>query len=310
MTLRVVGAGLGRTGTHSLKLALEQLLGGPCYHMSELIDREDDTAVWAAATRGEDVDWASFLSGFAATVDWPACAFWEQIAVGGARRRSCALGARVAGGLVEERRADDRPGAPEAPCRPTTQAWKERRRMVISMVESTFTPDWRRPRRRHRGVRTPQRARPRRRSPAERLVEWRPGDGWEPICAALGLEIPAEPFPHTNTTAEFRAAQRPGLEAHSGYDSVDGEEVMERMRKPLTRLTEPLVREDGALRPATWDEALDRAADGFRAAAAAGGPNAFGLFSCSKASNEMNFMMQKFARVVMGSNNVDSCNRT
>ena len=82
------------------------------------------------------------------------------------------------------------------------------------------------------------------------------------------------------------------------------------MRKPLTRLTEPLVREDGALRPATWDEALDRAAGGFRAAVAGRRPNAFGLFSCSKASNEMNFMMQKFARVVIGSNNVDSCNRT
>jgi len=81
------------------------------------------------------------------------------------------------------------------------------------------------------------------------------------------------------------------------------------MRKPLTRLTEPLVRENGTLRPATWDEALDRAAAGFRVAAA-DGANAFGLFSCSKASNEMNFMMQKFARVVMGSNNVDSCNRT
>jgi formate dehydrogenase (hydrogenase) len=84
---------------------------------------------------------------------------------------------------------------------------------------------------------------------------------------------------------------------------------MKKMRKLLTRLTEPLVRENGALRPATWDEALDRAAAGFRATAAEG-PNAFGLFSCSKASNEMNFMMQKFARVVMGSNNVDSCNRT
>jgi len=81
------------------------------------------------------------------------------------------------------------------------------------------------------------------------------------------------------------------------------------MPKQLTRLTYPLVREDGALRRATWDEALDRAAGGFRKAAA-GGPNAFGLFSCSKASNELNFMTQKFARVVMGSNNVDSCNRT
>jgi formate dehydrogenase (hydrogenase) len=82
------------------------------------------------------------------------------------------------------------------------------------------------------------------------------------------------------------------------------------MPKRLTRLTEPLVRENGALRPAGWDEALDRAADGFRAAVSAGGPNAFGLFSCSKASNEVNFMTQKFTRVVIGSNNIDSCNRT
>jgi predicted molibdopterin-dependent oxidoreductase YjgC len=82
------------------------------------------------------------------------------------------------------------------------------------------------------------------------------------------------------------------------------------MRKPLTRLTEPLVRDGGALRPASWAEALDRAAEGFRSAVAVGGPNAFGLFSCSKATNEVNFVTQKFARAVIGSNNVDSCNRT
>ena len=72
------------------------------------------------------------------------------------------------------------------------------------------------------------------------------------------------------------------------------------------RLTEPLVRDGGRLRPASWDEALDRAAAGFRGVA----PEAFGMFSCSKATNEMNFTAQKFTRVVMGSNNVDSCNRT
>ena len=75
------------------------------------------------------------------------------------------------------------------------------------------------------------------------------------------------------------------------------------------RLTQPLVRDNGRLRPATWDEALDRAAAGF-AKARERGPNAFGMFSCSKASNEMNYIAQKFTRVVMGSNNVDSCNRT
>ena len=78
----------------------------------------------------------------------------------------------------------------------------------------------------------------------------------------------------------------------------------------LTRLTEPMVRTDGALRVASWDEALDRAAAGLRAATERNGGAGVGLFSCSKATNEMNYAAQQFARVVMGSNNVDSCNRT
>jgi predicted molibdopterin-dependent oxidoreductase YjgC len=77
--------------------------------------------------------------------------------------------------------------------------------------------------------------------------------------------------------------------------------------RPLDRLTEPLVRDGGELRPATWDEALDRAAAGFRAAA---GGSSIGVFSCSKSTNEMNFVAQKIARVAFGTNNIDSCNRT
>jgi predicted molibdopterin-dependent oxidoreductase YjgC len=82
------------------------------------------------------------------------------------------------------------------------------------------------------------------------------------------------------------------------------------MKRSYARLTEPLVRDHGRLRPATWEEALDRAAGGFSVAVERRGPRTFGLFSCSKATNEMNFMAQKFARVVIGSNNIDSCNRT
>ena len=82
------------------------------------------------------------------------------------------------------------------------------------------------------------------------------------------------------------------------------------MKDGLTRLTEPMVREDGVLRVATWDEALDRAAAGLQAASARNGGNGVGIFSCSKATNEMNFVAQKFARQVLGSNNIDSCNRT
>lgn len=76
------------------------------------------------------------------------------------------------------------------------------------------------------------------------------------------------------------------------------------------RLTTPLVRDGEGLRPATWDEALDRAADGLERARRADTTRSFGVFSCSKATNEMNYLAQKFARQVMRTNNVDSCNRT
>lgn len=82
------------------------------------------------------------------------------------------------------------------------------------------------------------------------------------------------------------------------------------MPRMYTRLTQPLVRENGVLRPATWDEALQRAADGFRRVLEQRGPDAFGMFSCSKATNEVNYLAQKFTRQVIGTNNVDSCNRT
>ncbi len=76
------------------------------------------------------------------------------------------------------------------------------------------------------------------------------------------------------------------------------------------RLTTPMVRDDGVLREATWEEALQRAATGFRAAVDTHGPTAFGMFSCSKTTNEVNYAAQRFARRVIGSNNIDSCNRT
>ncbi len=81
---------------------------------------------------------------------------------------------------------------------------------------------------------------------------------------------------------------------------------------PKARLTTPLVRVDGELVPASWDVALDRVANGFTRAReqGVGGAHSFGMFSCSKATNEMNYAAQKFARVVMGSNDIDSCNRT
>ena len=81
-------------------------------------------------------------------------------------------------------------------------------------------------------------------------------------------------------------------------------------RSRLPRLKEPLVRDNGVLRPATWEEALTRASEGIAKSVKAHGPNSFGIFSCSKATNEVNYAAQKFIRAAIGSNNIDSCNRT
>ncbi len=78
--MRVIGAGLGRTGTFSLKLALEQLLGGPCYHMAEVFERPRDVSVWTRAAKGEAVDWQALFDGYEAGVDWPLCGFAADLA--------------------------------------------------------------------------------------------------------------------------------------------------------------------------------------------------------------------------------------
>jgi len=83
-----------------------------------------------------------------------------------------------------------------------------------------------------------------------------------------------------------------------------------RTGRSYPRLTEPLIRQGGTLRPAAWDDALNAAAEGFRRNIDRRGPDALGIFSCSKSTNEVNFLAQKLARVAFGTNNIDSCNRT
>ena len=85
---------------------------------------------------------------------------------------------------------------------------------------------------------------------------------------------------------------------------------IQNMAIPTNRLTQPLIRENGGHRPASWDEALNLVAQGFRAAIEKRDPRKFGMFSCSKTTNELNYITQKFVRSVIGSNNIDSCNRT
>src|SRR5437016_10297258 len=77
MPLKVVGAGLGRTGTNSLKLALERLLGAPCYHMFEVRQHPEHVPIWADAANGRPVNWDALFEGYTSAVDWPACAYWR-----------------------------------------------------------------------------------------------------------------------------------------------------------------------------------------------------------------------------------------
>jgi Sulfotransferase domain len=202
MALRVVGAGLGRTATNSLKQALEQLLGGVCYHMSEAIQRPQDTALWHAAARGEPVDWSAFPAGVEATVDWPACAFWRELA--DAHPGALVLLSTRSSAEAWWESFDNTIGSSMRRPVPDGDAdWRRRRVMVLDVL-GRFSPDIAD---RELTIAAYERhnAAVRAEVPAGRLIDWRAGDGWQPLCERLALPVPEEPFPHTNTGAEFRA---------------------------------------------------------------------------------------------------------
>ena len=200
MSLRVVGAGLGRTGTNSLQLALQQLLDAPCYHMMEVVGHPEHLAVWQHAIAGKPVEWDSVFDGYAAAVDWPVAAFWRELS---ARYPDALVLLSVRDAKKWWKSASttifetaDRP-------RPDDPLFGELHDMVGSMFTQCFTPDWR-DEHAAKAAYEAHNAAVRAAIPADRLVVWHPGDGWEPICRALGTAVPSEPFPHVNSTADFR----------------------------------------------------------------------------------------------------------
>jgi hypothetical protein len=200
VALRVIGAGLGRTGTTSLKLALEELLGGHCYHMLEVRERPDDADVWADAYQGHLPNWNAFFADYAATVDWPAAPFWHELSEA-FPDAPILLSVRDPDSWWTSASSTIFPAlatyfAPDAP----DDGWTGMGRGMMT----SFTPDWQNEsaaKAAYLAYNDDVRAT----APAHRLVEWHIGDGWETICTALGLDVPDHPFPHTNTTAETRA---------------------------------------------------------------------------------------------------------
>lgn len=205
MELEVIGVGFGRTGTNSLKLALEQLLGGRCHHMHEVFERPEVIPLWIDAAEGR-ADWAAVFDGDVATVDWPGAAFWKELVeeypdakVLLSKRETPEQWWRSASGTIFM--TPDSPNmAPEA------QAWLSTAMALIARhgVDPTDAEVSMAAYERHLDeVRAAV--------PPDRLIEWTTGDGWGPLCEGLGVPVPDEPFPHVNTSAEFR--ERLGLEA-------------------------------------------------------------------------------------------------
>ena len=200
MGLQIIGAGLGRTGTTSLKLALEDLLGGRCYHMLEVRERPADPDVWGDAYEGRLPDWGAFFEGYAATVDWPAAPFWKEMSEA-FPRAPIVLSVRDPDDWWKSASSTifvalETYFAPDAPA----DGWT---RMGVGMMER-FTPRWR-DEAAAKAAYLAYNDHVRANAPADRLVEWTPDDGWGPICDALDLGVPDHPFPHKNTTAEARA---------------------------------------------------------------------------------------------------------
>jgi hypothetical protein len=197
MELAVVGAGVGRTGTHSLKVALEQLLGGPCHHMAEIFADPSQMPAWIDAIDGRPVDWAAMLEPYKAIVDWPGGSFWRELSDANPDAlvllsvRDPEAWYRSASNTIflifDDPPSDIAPWI-EALRRLFHDRFSDRLDDPTAMMDAFV--------RHNDAVRAEV--------PAGRLLEWSPGDGWEPICERLGLPVPAEQFPVTNTTNEFR----------------------------------------------------------------------------------------------------------
>lgn len=206
--MQVIGAGFGRTGTMSLKGALEQLGFGPSFHMIDVARNPELLPGWQAAVDGEPVDWRALLDGWGSTVDWPACTFWERIAEAfpdakillsvrdpDAWYESClrsihATAQAAARGELEGGSVDVSP---------------EAMRMINRLIwDGTFEGRFED---RDFAIRvfTDHNEDVMRKVPSDRLLVYEITQGWEPLCDFLDVPVPDTPLPHLNDSASFRA---------------------------------------------------------------------------------------------------------
>lgn len=216
-SLKVIGAGFGRTGTMSLKVALEELGFGPCYHMIEVFENPEHVEFWEAAARGEPVDWEVVFRGYEATVDWPGAAFYKELMENYPEARVI-LTVRDAGSWYES-------------ALNTIYGMRRIASSPMISLTSLFVPRIRRLRRvalmagdlvwekvfdgefenRERAIEIFYRwnEEVKETVPEENLLVYEVKEGWVPLCEFLGVGTPVEkPFPHLNDTQAFRKMVR------------------------------------------------------------------------------------------------------
>jgi hypothetical protein len=212
--VKVIGAGFGRTGTMSLKAALEELGFGPCYHMIEVFEHPEHVGFWEAAWRGEPVDWDGFLGRYEATVDWPACTFYEELL----QRHP---DAKVLLSVRDPERWYDSTRATIYEISKIT-AGSRLSRAIFAFVglfvpgvfqigrmgneiiwQGTFDGKFED---RSHAIKVFKRHNEeiRRRVPRDRLLVYEVKEGWGPLCEFLGVEEPEKPFPSLNDAAQMR----------------------------------------------------------------------------------------------------------
>ena len=209
--LKIIGAGFGRTGTLSLKVALEDLGFGPCYHMTEVFQHPDHAKEWLAAARDQPQDWNKLFAGYQATVDWPGCSFYAEL-------MEVYPDAKVILTVRDPEKWHE--SVVNSIYQGPQFNWLAR---TLFSVVGFISPNWRNMRKMQKALvwegtfhgRTSEKeyaikvfeehnAEVQRRVPPEKLLVFQAKDGWEPLCAFLGVPVPTDkPYPHLNDRASF-----------------------------------------------------------------------------------------------------------
>ena len=193
--LNVIGAGFGRTGTHSMKQALEMLGLGPCHHMAEVLPNPEQLATWRAIAAGEAPDWDAVFVGYGSAIDWPSAFYWRELSAHFAEAKVL-LTVRSPESWYKSFSSTILHGIG-----PDSSPESFGHRIIRDKVFGGIPED------REAAIAAFNRntADVRAAIPASRLLVYEVGDGWEPLCRFLGVSIPQQPFPSSNSTEEFRS---------------------------------------------------------------------------------------------------------